>query len=202
MEYLILTLIRLVVPLSILVRPLTGTVLAVLLDIADYRFIPIRTEADYHFYQYWDKILDSYYLGLAAYTARFWKDRLARQIAIGAFFYRLFGVGLFLLSANQQFLFFFPNFFENFFLFYLIYTRLTKRQILLTSKRVVAGVVLVILIPKLIQEYFVHVLQKVPSQLVDYDRVLVDATLLIGYLLIPALMLLWLRSRRPAKSRL
>lgn len=108
------------------------------------------------FYQSWDKLLDTYYLGIAAFTALAWKEELVKKIAIFAFAWRFIGVFLEELTGYRGFLFFFPNFFENFFVFYLIFKVFRPNQDLLVNPKVTGIVVAALLLPKLLQEYSMH----------------------------------------------
>lgn len=161
MEYILVTLVRLFVPLSILRWPLLGTIIAAYIDYRDWDFLGINTQAEMSFYQTWDKLLDTYYLALAWYTSFAWKDRIARTTAFFLFFYRVLGVFIGLIS-DRSLLLFFPNSFEWFFWFYLLFIRISKKAILFSSGKILFLVLLVVTIPKIVQEYFMHVLRKPP----------------------------------------
>jgi hypothetical protein len=70
-----------------------------------------------------DKVLDVYYLGLEAWVALSWTERIPRISAITLFHYRVAGVVIFELTQWRPTLFIFPNLFEHWFLFYLIRSR-------------------------------------------------------------------------------
>ncbi len=208
------TIVRLVVPLSIVRYPFWGFLLSAYIDVIDYPFLPLQTDTDITSYHIWDKILDTYYLALAAYTSLSWKDPIARKISITSFLYRAFGVLLFVLTQFRPLLFVFPNFFELYFLFYLIYRFFAKKDILFTSRKTEVIVILAILIPKLVQEYFMHVIKTTPTEIFSLDRTpFIDIFIPISFpqflqilllLLLPAITLFWLvsRQRETANTRI
>lgn len=152
------TILRLLVPLTILKWPLFGTILAALTDIKDHDYLLIEPFGD-KFYQIWDKLLDTYYLTFTAFTTLRWKDRIAKRISILSFSYRVLGLIVFLITGIQGVLFFFPNFFESLFYFYPLFIKVTKEKILFVSKFWVALILVAILIPKVAQEYLIHVVK-------------------------------------------
>lgn len=160
-------LIRLIVPFSILRWSLFGILLSTLVDMYDWKFVHVASDTDLAFYQYLDKGFDFYYLLFALIVAFRWKDILAKNIAIFLFIFRLFGLGIFLFWKERPALFYFPNVFENFFIFYVAFTHFSKKQILLTSKRLTTTILLSLIIPKLIHEYFMHYLGKQPWEIYD-----------------------------------
>jgi hypothetical protein len=152
--------VRLIAPLLILRFPLVGTLLNALLDALDYRFI-----GGYDWYDRVDKSLDTYYLSFSAYTVLRWQDAPAKVLAIGSYLFRLVGVVIFLIVGTPEILFVFPNFFEHFFVFYLVYVRLAREDTLLTSYAKSILIVTTLMVIKLFQEFVVHVYQP------DHDRV-------------------------------
>jgi hypothetical protein len=152
--------VRLIAPLLILRFPLVGTLLNALLDALDYRFI-----GGYDWYDRVDKSLDTYYLSFSAYTVLRWQDAPAKVLAIGSYLFRLVGVVIFLIVGTPEILFVFPNFFEHFFVFYLVYVRLAREDTLLTSYAKSIPIVAVLMVIKLFQEFVVHVYPP------DHDRV-------------------------------
>lgn len=153
---------RLVIPLLILRRPLLGGVLAMLLDGADVIIVEFFGSGGMGSrYHGLDKILDLYYLGLEAFVSLRWRERLARQTSIGLYLFRLVGVILFELSGARWALFAFPNLFENWFLFYLTRCRFFPRVRLDSWGRIVLWLAL-LYVPKLGQEYLLHVAEAQP----------------------------------------
>ena len=157
----ILTILRLLVPLSILRWPLFGIIASMLLDAFDFHVLAYFG-AQHLAYDRWDKALDTYYLGIAAYTALSWKDRLARNIGIVLYGYRLLGVILFLITDNRTLLLIFPNFFEFYFIFVLLYIKFANTPILFKGLKSTIPVLFAVMATKILQEYFMHVLKTEP----------------------------------------
>ena len=153
---------RLTVPLLIFKFPLVGVLLSSLVDMYDWQFITLETSENMVNYQFWDKVFDQYYLIFAFIVLFRWKDKIARNIAVLLFSIRIIGVAAFFVSNAKVFLLFFPNVFENFFIFYLFYVWITKNHILVRSWKIGITVLSAIIIPKLFHEYFMHCLNKQP----------------------------------------
>ena len=153
---------RILVPLIIFRRPLLGTVASLLLDGLDVVIVeffgPGGMGDHYHSI---DKVLDLYYLGIAAWTTRTWEEWIPQRIAQFLFIYRLIGVGLFELIGWRPLLFIFPNLFENWFIFVLVVWRFFPNVRLDTWRRCLTWL-FVLYIPKLGQEYLLHVAQAQP----------------------------------------
>lgn len=153
---------RLVVPLIIPKRPLLGSILAMLLDALDVVIVEWFGPGGMGpYYHNLDKLLDLYYLGLEAWVASRWDERLPRLTALGLFAWRVVGVILFEITGWRPILFIFANLFEHWFLFYLIRTRWFPGIRLDTWPRVAAWLV-VLAIPKLFQEYLLHIAEAQP----------------------------------------
>ena len=153
----VVVLLRLVGPLLILRRPLTGGLLAMTLDLLDVVIVEqISTGGMGDHYSALDKGLDTYYLSLEAWVAYQWTERLPRLVALVSFFYRLLGVILFELTGTRWLLFVFPNLFENWFLFVAARNRFFPGLALETWPQVLRWL-LVLYIPKLGQEWMLHI---------------------------------------------
>lgn len=159
MEYLIFTILRLCLPLTILRWPLAGGVLAIIIDALDWHFIPFKTESDYTYYQRWDKILDMYYLTLEAYVLSYFHQKTTRLIGYFLFFYRLFGVLLFEVTTLRYILLLFPNLFESYFLFLLFYKKISRKELYSTTSSL-ALLVPLIIVPRFFLEYSIHILNQ------------------------------------------
>ena len=156
-----IVLLRLVVPLAILRRPLAGGIAAMLLDGADVILIELFQESGFTNYHTLDKFLDTYYLALEAFVSLRWDSVLAQRASLALFFYRLLGFVLFELTGRRIFLFLFPNLFENFFLYYVIADRFFSRLRPKTVPSLVA-ILTLLLIPKMGQEFLLHYLEAQP----------------------------------------
>jgi len=155
---LIMLALRLLAPLLILRFPLIGILLCAGIDVVDYSFMGSMAD-----YQLLDKLLDTYYLGFAAITVFRWKDVWARRIVLGAYIWRLIGVILVFATDQRWLLMVFPNFFEMFFIFYLLFIHISKHTKLVTSGAITSLIIAVLLIPKLVQEYVLHIYQPSPQ---------------------------------------
>jgi hypothetical protein len=197
-EWFVLTLLRFIIPLSILRWPLAGVLASIAADVVLSDPVPVP-DGSAPEYQAWDKVLDTYYLGLAAYVSRTWSDPSARAVSLLSFGYRAVGVVLFLATGTRYLLFLFPNFFENFFIFYLVFRKFSDDERLFTSDRFALAVFLSLLIPKLAQEFFMHAAFVRPRELVDAPEWLdlvfpVEPVVVlqwIVYLGLPAIVLMW-----------
>ncbi|MGI5827934.1 MAG: hypothetical protein ACOX6V_02820 [Patescibacteria group bacterium] len=154
----IITSLRLLIPLIILRKPFLGGLASFLLDFADLGFLNLFGIEYYDFppYQLWDKILDMYYLFLAFYVSLSWHNPVTRKTSIILFLHRLLGFILFLVTRRDLFLFLLPNVFEYFYLYYLGYLFLFKNDPF-TSFRKLAVPVFIIIGAKIIQEYVLHI---------------------------------------------
>lgn len=152
MEEAIVIIVRLVAPLLILRSPLVGVFVCMGIDYADFNFI-----GDNSWYQVVDKTLDLYYLGFCAFMALRWQDTLAKVIAVGAYIWWLLGVVLLIATGSQNVLVFFPNFFEVFFIFYSLFVNFAKTSQLPKQKGMLALIIASLLVPKIFQEYALHV---------------------------------------------
>lgn len=152
---LVVIVLRLLVPLLILRWPLLGGVLALLLDTLDVVILDPFGGMGPHYHQL-DKVLDLYYLSLEAWVAWHWTDRVPRLVAVGLFGWRLLGVVLFELTGVRWLLLVFANLFELWFLFVLL-VRSRLPRVPLARWRVATAWLVVLSLPKLGQEYLLHV---------------------------------------------
>ena len=159
------TLMRLVVPISILRFPLGGMLASMYADAIDWDIIGVTSKQKDLIYQNWDKALDVYALFFVVWMVRKWKDVWARRTALGFFIYRIIGVILFWVTGWRPWLFFFPNVFENFVILCLIIFWLSKKKQLYLDRIQKIMMLIVLIIPKMIQEYFQHFLGRQPWEL-------------------------------------
>lgn len=166
----ITTIVRILAPLTIFRFAKFGILLSILADLYDWKFVKVVNDSELAFYQNWDKVLDIYYQTIIFLVIFKFKDSLFKKTAVFLFIYRLIGLALFYLTQNRQFLFFFPNIFENFVIFYLIYNLFSKGEILFHSKKMLVFVISNIATFKLIHEFLMHVLIKQPWELYDIGK--------------------------------
>lgn len=155
--FVLIAVVRLGVPLAIYRWPFW----AALASIAADSFDSIVQDAlgvhplEGHYHNF-DKAYDIYYLAIEATIVWRWVDPLARITALVFFTLRLVAVGLFEIT-NDRWLFFAvgPNVFENFYLF--IAGMLTiDAAYRIRSVPHLVGIVLLVGIPKIFQEYVMH----------------------------------------------
>lgn len=159
---LIVIVIRLLVPLLILRWALAGGVLAMLVDALDVVLISVMDLGGFgDHYSQLDKVLDTYYLTLEVWVAWSWQSPWAKWPAVALYAYRLVGAGAFEYTGERVLLLIFPNLFENWWLYCVFVARFFPR--LYPSNMTTTAVPLVLLlIPKLAQEYVLHYLEAQP----------------------------------------
>jgi hypothetical protein len=147
---------RLAIPLLILRYPLFGGVTAMILDALDVVIIEVIGLGGFGaHYSEIDKLLDTYYLTLEVIVAFRWANPYARYPAMFLYVYRLIGVVIFEIIDKRVTLFIFPNLFENWWLYVVVVARFFPK----TSPRdlkTTAVPLLLLLIPKMGQEYLLH----------------------------------------------
>lgn len=162
------TLVRLIVPFSILRFPLLGILASIAADGSDWNIIGVTSSGIYTVYLYWDKIMDSYSFLFIVWVVLQWQDVWARKIALGLFGYRIIGLVLFLITGWRPIFFFFPNVFENFVILCLVIFWLSKKKKLNFNPLHKAVMLGVLIIPKMIQEYFQHFLGHQPWEIYSF----------------------------------
>ena len=161
MAALIVIALRLGLPLTILRWPLAGGLLAMLVDALDVVLVDaiarvLGQPGEFGpFYAQIDKWLDIYYLSLELVVVRRWPEELPRGAATILFVWRLAGVIAFEITGDRPLLLVFPNLFENFFIYVLIVRRWFPKLMPRTVVQLLA-VLLVLLVPKLVQEWVLH----------------------------------------------
>lgn len=197
MDNIILTLVRIIVPLLILRWVLVGIIISLQIDLLDWYWYIFHTKDDYYWYQIWDKLLDLYFIGIAFYISLVWKDVKARTISSILFFYRFLGVILFFITSNSWFLFLFPNVFEVFFIFYIIYRKIAKTDKLFFPKEKGIVFLIILAVPKIIQEYIVHVVKSTPKEILRLGNFIPNSIdwsfwlVVVVFLLIYVFILFW-----------
>ena len=117
--FLVVVLLRFIIPLFIPKYPLPAILAALVLDAADQTIFSWVTDDPLPGYQAYDKALDVYYQAIAYITTmRTWRDPVAFQISRFLYLFRLIGVTLFELTHARWVLLVFPNTFEYFFIAY------------------------------------------------------------------------------------
>jgi hypothetical protein len=174
MEFIIPLVLRLIGPLLIMKKPFWGMILAIGLDTIDFDLIAFFHEmlnGDYYVYYptyvVFDKSLDLYMGMIGVIASKVWQP-LIHKTMIALLSWRIIGVLLFLILNERYIFFFFPYIFDFFFLYY-AFTLQYKPELKPTTKKEVATVLAILLIPKLMQEYFLHILDSKPLVHFRYD---------------------------------
>src|SRR5262245_12902986 len=153
--------VRLVVPLLILRYPLVGGWTALVLDALDVALMDALGGDGWANYRLTDSPLDYYYLSLMAIVAVRWQNPYATWPALALFAWRTVGVLLFWLTGQRVLFFVFPNLFENWWLYCVTVERFWPR-LYPHSVRSAAVPLALLLVPKLVQEYLLHVAEAQP----------------------------------------
>jgi hypothetical protein len=156
---LIIVLLRLVVPASIFRWPLAGGLASMLLDALDVALIEMVGLGGFDNYAALDKGLDMYYLSFELIVSLRWEP-MARLTSVALFGYRALGFVIFEATQERVFLLIFPNLFENFYVAYLLLLRFAPRFVLTPPR--LAALLVVLLLPKLAQEYLLHYAEAQP----------------------------------------
>ena len=161
---------RLIIPITILRWPLPGAMASAALDAADVMLVDFVAKAlgtPPEFgprYVRIDKWLDSYYLAIEAMESRRWREVVERRISLALITHRLIGIAAFDATGDRRLLMAFPNLFENFY-WYVLIRRLLAPGRALSGIGEAAPVLAVLLVPKLAQEWLLHVAGFHPWQL-------------------------------------
>ena len=160
---------RILVPITILRWRITGAISSMLLDAIDVIIVDILASAfgekpglGSH-YQTYDKWLDMYYLSVEAFVSVRFTNVLARNTSLALYIFRLVGIIAFAATGEQyrKLIFFFPNLFENFFLYCIISQRFAPK-LMPKSIKSLAVILLILYIPKFAQEWALHFQQITP----------------------------------------
>ncbi len=147
---------RALVPLLIFRWNLAGALLAIAADGSDAIIQDLLgVEPLRGWYHEFDKVFDTYYLGIELVVGWRWCDPVARWMLAGLFGLRLCGVVAFELTGLRPLILFSPNVFENYYLV-LAGLRSVRPGYRLGGWREAALWLLVVAPPKLLQEYVMH----------------------------------------------
>jgi hypothetical protein len=152
---------RLTVPLLILRLPLLGGIISMVLDALDVVIIELVGGSFGGHYSELDKALDYYYLTLELWVCLRWTSAWARVPAILLYGWRGIGVVLFEITDVRPLLLVFPNQFENWWLYCTAVERFWL-DVYPRTRRTFAVPFVLLLIPKMGQEYMLHYLRWQP----------------------------------------
>ncbi len=136
--------------------PVGGMFAAIMADNIDTVLIRVIGPGTLESYTLADKLLDTYLLTLFLFFSLRWKDSTARFTSVALFSYRMIGVIVLSITGDRSLLFIFLNLFEFFF----IYQSVTMKwwpHLQVNGFRRLTLVLPALLVPKLVQEYILHV---------------------------------------------
>ncbi len=145
---------RLIFGPFIFVSPIISTLVIFILDGFDGEIMK-RSGYARHEYSTYDKIMD-YWWYIWIFLFVLYSNVPAKNIFIVLFLYRTVGQLIYLLYHKGIILFLFPNVFESLFYYYLVATLLHQEQFFF-SQPLLTYAIIALTIPKLIQEYLVHI---------------------------------------------
>lgn len=156
----LITVIRLIVPFTILRWPLAGGIAAMLADGVDVMIFQAypRPFAELMHYHTADKFLDTFYLFFEFLVVVKWKEKRARIIGMFLFLWRFTGYILVQVTGNRNFFFYAPNIFEYYFITCLVIKKYFKKIDLNRTKTLVI-ILIFVGIPNVIKEYYMHFLE-------------------------------------------
>ena len=167
----IVTAARVASSLLVLRFPLAGFIFALEVDKWDWYWLDAgsRSEQDQALYQRWDKGMDLFTLGAAAFVTLRWRDALARTLALAMFGWRAIGTVAFIVTGQSWLLIAFPNVFESMYLFYMIFCVLSGQHQMLTTKLTALLVSMAVMLPKMAVEVFLHFFDDRPWTMFDWS---------------------------------
>lgn len=158
MEWLIIVILRFLIPLTILRWNLFGSILSIIADNLDVVILDYLGVKDFSPYNRVDKFLDTYFYLIQGYTLFFWNNKFARNVCIFLLVYRLIGVVFYEIGNIRALLFIFPNLFIFFYMYYLIFKKLFKKEPFINLATALPAL-LILLVLKLAHEYMLHIAQ-------------------------------------------
>lgn len=158
MEWVVVVIIRLLIPLTILRWNLFGSVLAIIADNLDVVILDFLGVKEFAPYNRVDKFLDTYMYLIQGYTLFYFANKFVKKTGLFLLVYRLVGVVIYALTDVRALLFVFPNLFIFFYMYYLIFKKIFKKEPF-TNFRSAIPALSVLLLLKLGHEYLLHVAQ-------------------------------------------
>src|SRR5688572_13811217 len=158
MEWILVVVIRLLIPLTILRWNLFGSVLAIIADNFDVVILDLLGVKEFGPYNRVDKFLDTYMYLIQGYTLFFFANKFVKKVGIFLLVYRLVGVVLYEVTDFRALLFIFPNLFIFFYMYYLIFKKIFKKEPFVNLRSALPALS-VLLVLKLGHEYMLHIAQ-------------------------------------------
>jgi len=137
-------------------------VLSIFADVYDWSLFNIQTPEANAVYQSWDRLMDMYFWVITIFVVWKWEDTRSRTIAFALLGFRVVGQLIFFVTQERRFLFYFPNFYDNFLVVYMGFVLIFKRTRLIDAPLDAFVLIVFLGIPKIVHEYFLHYLQLQP----------------------------------------
>ena len=154
--YYFIVLLRILAAPLIFVWPLISVILSFFLDVIDIEFAS-RGGLTLDKYERWDKSLDLWWYFNAMIYGWFYLSYY-KYLLLALFIFRLIGDIIFFFKNNRKIFIIFPNFFENFFFLFFFALYFRQLNFLLDKKHLLISLLMIILL-KLFQEWWVHIAQ-------------------------------------------
>jgi hypothetical protein len=158
LPWIVITVIRLLVPILVWWFPLAGSLAGMVADNLDVVILDSMGVSNYDLYNPIDKALDIYLYFIEFLVLARWQNQRAKTVGRWLFGYRLIGVVLYEVTHWRWLLVIFPNVFVTYFMVYLILQKFFKFDPMKTVRSSLIFLT-ILAIPKVIQEYLFHVVQ-------------------------------------------
>ncbi len=162
-QFVIIALIRLLVPLVIFRWRFWGVILSIAADASDvmimekFGFGPFTGQV----YNGYDKLFDIYNLFIEFLVVLKWSNPLAKKTGIFLFAWRMIGAAIYEITNTRAMLFWAPNIFEYFYLAVAGLEKYAPRFKLDSVKKLII-ILLIVGIPNIAKEYYMHYLELNP----------------------------------------
>lgn len=162
-QFIIIALIRLLVPLTIFRWRFWGVVLSIAADASDvmimekFGFGPFTGQV----YNGYDKLFDIYNLFIEFLMVLKWSNPLAKRTGAALFAWRMIGAAIYEMTHLRSMLFFAPNIFEYFYLAVAGLEKYVPKFRLDSAKKLII-ILLIVGIPNIAKEYYMHYLELNP----------------------------------------
>lgn len=156
--WILVILIRLIVPISILRYPVRGSIISLICEICDMGMLQLLGVTDFSEYQRIDKALDTYMYFFQGCSMVQWENVKAKLIGVSLLFYRVVGVIAFEVTRDRSMLLVFPDVFIFYFMFYVLYKRAYHRDPFI-ALRPTFSILIILTAVKLCQEYLLHIIE-------------------------------------------
>tara|TARA_Y100001970_G_scaffold223252_1_gene274825 strand:+ start:887 stop:1414 length:528 start_codon:yes stop_codon:yes gene_type:complete len=152
LEEIIIIIIRILGSIPVIFFPFLGSILAIITDLSDLFLMNFLDLGGVNNYQQLDKTLDLFYMFTFLIVSLRWSGYF-KTISIFLFIFRIVGVILFFTFDNRIYLLYFPNFFEFWILFIVVYKKIFSSKI---SNFAFIFILITSIFTKIAHEIFIH----------------------------------------------